>query len=253
MHLRTARLCLDCDNVHETQQCPVCASEAVAFMTRWVPGLNDAVCQGCDRQLCGRGDRHTEKTMKRLVIAMSLSMSMWACGGGRPTTPTAAPSPAPASPFAVVTGNYELTIEIDDKCAQIPPTLRVRRYNATLEDRGWHFLPVNVVGGGFATPVLMADLWPPSPDGRWRLAWNSFDVGGCDYPEPLPESTELYVCADGAVTLSDSMLSGAMPGSAFVKGSGSEVRCTGSHRFTFVRKPEELYLYASKSPSFFNR
>ena len=95
--------------------------------------------------------------MKRLFIAISLSMSMWACGGGSPTTPTAAPSPAPASPFAVVTGNYELTIEIDDKCAQIPPTLRVRRYNATLEDRGWHFLPVNVVGGGFATPVLMAD------------------------------------------------------------------------------------------------
>ena len=116
--------------------------------------------------------------MKRLFIAISLSMSMWACGGGSPTTPTAAPSPAPASPFAVVTGNYELTIEIDDKCAQIPPTLRVRRYHATLEDRGWHFLPVNVVGGGFATPVLMADLWPPSPDGRWRLAWNSFDVGG---------------------------------------------------------------------------
>ena len=175
--------------------------------------------------------------MKRLFVAMSLSMSIWACGGGSPTRPTAAPSPAPASPFAVVTGNYELTIEIDDKCAQIPPALRVRRYNTTLEDRGWHFLPVNVVGGGFATPVLMADLWPPSPDGRWRLAWNSFDVGGCDYPEPLPESTELYVCADGAVTLSDSMLSGAMPGSAFVKGSGSEVRCTGSHRFTFVRKP----------------
>ena len=32
-------------------------------------------------------------------------------------------------------GNYELTIEIEYKCAQIPPTLRVRRYNATLEDR----------------------------------------------------------------------------------------------------------------------
>jgi hypothetical protein len=37
MQLRTARLCLDCDNVHETQQCPVCASKTFAFMTRWVP------------------------------------------------------------------------------------------------------------------------------------------------------------------------------------------------------------------------
>ena len=57
--------------------------------------------------------------MKRLFVAMSLSMSIWACGGGSPTTPTAAPSPAPASPFAVVTGNYELTIEIDDKCRKL--------------------------------------------------------------------------------------------------------------------------------------
>ena len=37
MQLRTARLCLDCDNVHEAQQCPVCASETFAYMTRWVP------------------------------------------------------------------------------------------------------------------------------------------------------------------------------------------------------------------------
>lgn len=37
MQLRTARLCLDCDNIHETQQCPVCASKTFAFMTRWVP------------------------------------------------------------------------------------------------------------------------------------------------------------------------------------------------------------------------
>jgi D-arabinose 1-dehydrogenase-like Zn-dependent alcohol dehydrogenase len=37
VQLRTARLCLDCDNVHETQQCPVCASARFAYMTRWVP------------------------------------------------------------------------------------------------------------------------------------------------------------------------------------------------------------------------
>ncbi len=37
MQLRTARLCLDCDEVHDTQQCPPCASETFAFITRWVP------------------------------------------------------------------------------------------------------------------------------------------------------------------------------------------------------------------------
>ena len=37
MQLRNARLCLDCEEVHDVQQCPVCASESFAFVTRWVP------------------------------------------------------------------------------------------------------------------------------------------------------------------------------------------------------------------------
>jgi hypothetical protein len=37
MQLRNARLCLDCEEVHEAQQCPACASESFAFITRWVP------------------------------------------------------------------------------------------------------------------------------------------------------------------------------------------------------------------------
>ena len=38
MKLSTARLCLDCDDVHDQQECPSCASESFAFLTRWVPG-----------------------------------------------------------------------------------------------------------------------------------------------------------------------------------------------------------------------
>jgi hypothetical protein len=37
MQLKIARLCLDCDEVHETAHCPRCASEAFAYLTRWVP------------------------------------------------------------------------------------------------------------------------------------------------------------------------------------------------------------------------
>ena len=37
MQLRTARLCLDCEEVHDAQQCPLCASETFVFITRWVP------------------------------------------------------------------------------------------------------------------------------------------------------------------------------------------------------------------------
>ena len=37
MKLSDARLCLDCDEVHDEGHCPVCASESFAFIKRWVP------------------------------------------------------------------------------------------------------------------------------------------------------------------------------------------------------------------------
>ena len=37
MQLRSARLCLDCEELHEEPQCPVCASEAFVYVTRWIP------------------------------------------------------------------------------------------------------------------------------------------------------------------------------------------------------------------------
>ncbi len=37
MQLRAARLCLDCEEVHNCEHCPVCASEAFAYLSRWVP------------------------------------------------------------------------------------------------------------------------------------------------------------------------------------------------------------------------
>ena len=37
VQLRTARLCLDCEEIHADQQCPVCSSEAFGYVTRWVP------------------------------------------------------------------------------------------------------------------------------------------------------------------------------------------------------------------------
>jgi hypothetical protein len=37
MQLRVARLCLDCEEIHDSRQCPVCASESFVYLTRWVP------------------------------------------------------------------------------------------------------------------------------------------------------------------------------------------------------------------------
>ena len=41
MQLDTARLCLDCDEIHDSQTCPACGSEAFAFLTRWVKPTSD--------------------------------------------------------------------------------------------------------------------------------------------------------------------------------------------------------------------
>jgi len=37
VQLRVARVCLDCEEIHDLQQCPVCASETFAYLSRWVP------------------------------------------------------------------------------------------------------------------------------------------------------------------------------------------------------------------------
>ncbi len=36
MRLDEARLCMDCEEIHDEQECPTCGSEAFAFVTRWV-------------------------------------------------------------------------------------------------------------------------------------------------------------------------------------------------------------------------
>jgi hypothetical protein len=37
MRLRDARLCLDCDEVHDATLCPACGSESFTYLSRWVP------------------------------------------------------------------------------------------------------------------------------------------------------------------------------------------------------------------------
>jgi hypothetical protein len=37
MQLRVARLCLDCEELHVADACPVCASQRYAFLSAWLP------------------------------------------------------------------------------------------------------------------------------------------------------------------------------------------------------------------------
>ncbi len=42
MRLDDARLCLDCEEIHEEQECPACGSEVFAFLTRWIQSTSPA-------------------------------------------------------------------------------------------------------------------------------------------------------------------------------------------------------------------
>ncbi len=37
VELRKARLCLDCEDVHEEMRCTICGSDSFAYLSRWVP------------------------------------------------------------------------------------------------------------------------------------------------------------------------------------------------------------------------
>ena len=37
MQLRVARLCIDCEELHNADRCPLCASESYAFLASWLP------------------------------------------------------------------------------------------------------------------------------------------------------------------------------------------------------------------------
>jgi hypothetical protein len=64
MQLRTARLCLDCEELHTSNECPVCASESYAFLTRWIP-VNE------------RRSRHRPQAPAPLATPETTPMSRW--------------------------------------------------------------------------------------------------------------------------------------------------------------------------------
>ena len=67
MQLRNARLCLDCDEVHDESHCPICASESFAFIKRWVPASERRARQR-PQEVDGE-HRETVNTYKELLSA----------------------------------------------------------------------------------------------------------------------------------------------------------------------------------------
>src|SRR6185436_2164333 len=78
MQLRNARLCLDCDEIHQESRCPICASESFAFIKRWVPA-SERRARPRTPETNG-ADRETVKTYKELLTAsqeQESGMSTW--------------------------------------------------------------------------------------------------------------------------------------------------------------------------------
>jgi hypothetical protein len=88
MQLRTARLCLDCEELHQHNQCPVCASESYAFLTRWIPvherreRTREPIAEAPPE------DSTTARWMKRGATGLAvLAVSRWIWHATRPQTP----------------------------------------------------------------------------------------------------------------------------------------------------------------------
>lgn len=177
----------------------------------------------------------------RLLIILALATS--ACSG--PSNNYSPSTPTPAVPFSdlkPLVGTYSLTIELDNRCSDFPVAARRRTYRGELEDRGWHFLLVRVLGGGYSEATQLGELFSGEltlgRSAEPQLRWNVSELG-CDIAEPLEDSSRLAVCGRGPAVRSASGLDAAINGSAHLwLGSAVVAQCTGTHRFSFIRTGE---------------
>jgi len=85
VQLRNARLCLDCEEIHEQQQCPICASETFVYLARWIP-VEERRAQ---RRKVRPAPTKTpaQRWAKRGAVGLAaLALSGWLWQSSRPTT-----------------------------------------------------------------------------------------------------------------------------------------------------------------------
>jgi len=94
MQLRTARLCLDCEEVHENQQCPVCLSEAGVYLMRWIPAEERRTRRFPSAVKVTPVASNPARWIRRGVFGLAVfaaSRWLWQAGGQRPSSPTSNP------------------------------------------------------------------------------------------------------------------------------------------------------------------
>jgi|SRR6266699_2116346 len=112
MQLHVARLCLDCQEIHDQQTCPGCSSESFAYISRWLPAperrtqprpISSHETADTYRQLL-EGDRQASGAKRWItrgalgLAAVSFAGWVWsrrgATGGERIAAPGASPAPS---------------------------------------------------------------------------------------------------------------------------------------------------------------
>jgi hypothetical protein len=203
------------------------------------PNLN-----GLSTWVRGQGARAERVPPRRLDTRAHriawLALLVASCNSqSRPIEPSATPSASPFADLKPLIGTFTLTIELDETCINLPPSARRRVYTVTAVDRGWHFVPISVVGGGFGAEQLLGEVFTgqlsPLRSTEPQLRWNAADID-CSVPERLDEVQSLAVCGEGPATATPSGFESLLTGVALVSRNGAVVgACTGQHRFSFVR------------------
>jgi hypothetical protein len=100
MQLDTARLCLDCNEIHDQERCLACGSEAFAYLTRWVPTVDTqprtrpTTSPEADvyRELIGAAESSARRGALRRgalgVTVVALAGWLWRRGADRRSTDT---------------------------------------------------------------------------------------------------------------------------------------------------------------------
>jgi hypothetical protein len=91
-----ARLCHDCEEIHDEPQCPVCASETFTFITRWVPAPErrkrprptTSPEAEVYRQLTGEEHNSRGHLLKRTAMGLTvIGLAGWFLGRRAPKRP----------------------------------------------------------------------------------------------------------------------------------------------------------------------
>ena len=114
MQLHAARLCFNCEEVHDQPICPACGSESFAYLSRWIPAVDRPArvrerppreTTDTYRQLLEGAQETSGKNrwMKRGIVGLAaISMAGWAwrrsATAGGETTSSTTPGAPPDRP-----------------------------------------------------------------------------------------------------------------------------------------------------------